>query len=113
MPFLGRDFSEHKDYSEQTAIEIDHEVRLIVTQNYERAKKIMVDNLDKLKVLAEALLEYETLDGAEIDALFAGKRLDRRPAMTPERRAAEAAKAAKSERPSLFSPRPIPDPEKA
>ena len=81
--FLGRDFGDGgKDYSEQTAIEIDAEVRRIVTENYDRARKIVVDNLDKLKALAEALLEYETVDGAEIDTIFAGERLDRKPPLT-------------------------------
>jgi dihydropteroate synthase len=78
--FLGRDFNDGgKEYSEQTAIEIDAEVRRIVTENYERARQVVVDNLDKLKVLADALLEYETVDGAEIDILFAGGHLDRKP----------------------------------
>ena len=71
--FLGRDFGDAgKEYSEQTAVEIDSEVRTIVTANYDRARKAVMDNLDKLKVLAEALLEYETVDGAEIDTLFSG-----------------------------------------
>jgi cell division protease FtsH len=117
--FLGRDFNDNsKSYSEQTAIEIDSEVRRIVTENYDRARKIIVDNLDKLKALAEALLEYETVDGAEIDSIFAGKRLARTPPVTsPTSRAnAAAAKAAaeKPARPSIFAPpRPLPDPEKA
>ena len=55
MPFLGRDFYEGKDYSEQTAVEIDSEVRRIVTGNYDRARSIVVEHMDKLKVLAEAL----------------------------------------------------------
>ncbi len=84
--FLGRDFDDaSKDYSEQTAIEIDGEVRKIVTENYDRARKVVVDNLDKLKALAEALLEYETVDGAEIDVIFAGGRLNRR-STSPARR---------------------------
>ena len=64
MVFLGRDFAEHKEYSEQTALEIDGEIRRIVMENYERAKKVVMSNLDKLKVLAESLLERETLDAA-------------------------------------------------
>jgi cell division protease FtsH len=116
--FLGRDFNDSsKDYSEQTAIEIDSEVRRIVTENYDRARKIVVDNLDKLKALAEALLEYETVDGAEIDTIFAGKRLERKPPLTSPTSRAAAAKAAaadKAARPSIFAPpRPLPDPEKA
>jgi cell division protease FtsH len=115
MVFLGRDFNESKDYSEQTAIEIDAEVRRIVTQNYDRAKKIVLENMDKLKALAEALLEYETIEGKEIDQIFDGKPLDRPTAsvLSAERKArAEAAKKERAERPSLF-PRPLPDPEKA
>jgi cell division protease FtsH len=114
MVFLGRDFAEQKDYSEQTAIEIDAEVRRIVTDNHERARKVVLEHLEKLKILAEALLEYETLEGAEIDLLFAGKDLNRQPsaAAVERRNRSEAGKAPKSERPS-FLPRPLADPEKA
>ena len=108
--FLGRDFGDStKEYSEETAVEIDGEVRKIVTANYERAKKAVVDNVDKLKALAEALLEYETVDGAEIDQIFAGKRLNRTLAPTAPSRASEP-KAAEKARPSIFAPpRPVPD----
>jgi cell division protease FtsH len=118
MVFLGRDFAEHKDYSEQTAIEIDSEVRRIVTESYERAKAVVMEHLDKLKGLAEALLDYETLDGAEIDTIFAGKALTRRQTVSTaaERRERQQppadGKGARTERPPLF-PRPLPDPEKA
>jgi cell division protease FtsH len=113
MVFLGRDFAEQKDYSEQTAIEIDAEVRRIVSQNYDRAKKVVVDNLDKLKLLAEALLEYETLDGAEIDLLFGGKRLDRRSTMVASssekpKPPGDAKATPALQRPAIF-PRPVPD----
>ncbi len=113
MVFLGRDFAEQKDYSEQTAMDIDSEVRRIVNENHERAKKLVVENLDKLKVLAEALLEYETLDGAEIDTLFGGKKLERRPPISTvgEKRPADA-KTPRADRQGIF-PRPLPDPEKA
>jgi cell division protease FtsH len=108
--FLGRDFGDStKEYSEETAVEIDGEVRKIVTANYERAKKAVVDNVDKLKALAEALLEYETVDGAEIDQIFAGKRLNRTLAPSAPSRASEP-KAAEKARPSIFAPpRPVPD----
>jgi cell division protease FtsH len=107
--FLGRDFGDStKEYSEETAVEIDGEVRKIVTANYERAKKAVVDNVDKLKALAEALLEYETVDGAEIDQIFAGQRLNRTLAPTTPR--APEPKAAEKARPSIFAPpRPVPD----
>jgi cell division protease FtsH len=110
--FLGRDFGDAgKDYSEQTAIEIDNEVRQIVTANYERAKKEVMNNLDKLKALAEALLEYETVDGADIDVIFSGARLDRRsPSMPPSSgtQASTAKSPSQPPRPSMF-PRPVPD----
>ena len=99
-----------KEYSEETAVEIDAEVRRIVTANYERAKKVVVDNVDKLKALAEALLEYETLDGAEIDMIFAGQKLDRKLPPTAPSRASAPKAAEKPPRPSIFAPpRPVPD----
>ena len=115
MVFLGRDFAEHKEYSEHTAVDIDAEVRRIVTENHERAKQVITGNMDKLNVLAEALLEYETLDGAEIDVLFAGGKLDRAPAV-PLSVAGKDGGGQKEvrpgQRPGLF-PQPLPDPEKA
>src|SRR5262247_2863371 len=105
--FLGRDFGDTtKEYSEETAVEIDGEVRRIVTANYERAKKVVVDNVDKLKALAEALLEYETVDGAEIDQIFAGEKLDRK--LSSAAATTPAPKAAEKSRPSIFAPpRPV------
>jgi cell division protease FtsH len=113
MVFLGRDFAEHKEYSEQTAVDIDAEVRRIVTANLDRAKQVITGNMDKLNVLAEALLEYETLDGSEIDTLFAGGKLDRtRTAPLPAAGGGEQKQVRPGQRPGLF-PRPLPDPEKA
>ena len=71
--FLGRDFVLHKDYSEETARKIDEEVERIVRECYERAKKILKENIDKLHKLAEALLEKEVLDGKEIDRIIFGE----------------------------------------
>ena len=115
MVFLGRDFAEHKEYSEQTAENIDAEVRRIVTENLERAKQAITGNMDKLNVLAEALLEYETIDGAEIDVLFAGGKLDRSPTASPSvagKDGGEQKQVRPGQRSGLF-PRPLPDPEKA
>ena len=58
--------SQHKDYREKTAEDIDSEIRSIVTGAYENAKKLVKANFDKLELLAEALLERETLDAGEI-----------------------------------------------
>lgn len=70
--FLGREFAQHKDYSEETAVLIDQEIREVVTEAYEKAKKILTDNMNTLHALAEALLERETLVEAEIEAIIAG-----------------------------------------
>ena len=68
--FLGREFATHKDYSEDTAKNIDEEVMSIVTRNYEKAKKLLTDHIDILHKIAAELLEKEVLNGAEIDALI-------------------------------------------
>jgi cell division protease FtsH len=75
--FLGRDFATHNERSEATAVVIDGEVRRLVTEGLERARRIVVDNADKLKLLAEALLEHETIAGSELDRVFAGLPLGR------------------------------------
>ena len=68
--FLGREIAQHRDYSESTAIEIDREVRRMVTENYDRAKSLLKEHFHVLKALAEDLLERETLDSAQIDEVI-------------------------------------------
>ncbi|HSG06361.1 MAG TPA: cell division protein FtsH, partial [Nitrospiria bacterium] len=68
--FLGREIQTRRDYSETTAIEIDKEVRSLVTENYERAKQIIRENIKALRAIAEALLEKEVLDAPEIEQLI-------------------------------------------
>ncbi len=68
--FLGREFATHKDYSEETAKNIDAEVMSLVMRNYEKAKNLLNGHIDILKKIAEELLEKEVLNGAEIDALI-------------------------------------------
>jgi cell division protease FtsH len=68
--FLGREISQHRDYSESTALEIDSEVSRIVSENYQRAKDLLTTNVLALTSIAEALLAKETLDGAEVDELI-------------------------------------------
>jgi len=68
--FLGREIAQHRDYSEQTAQAIDAEVNRLVMENYQRAKDLLQRNVDKLYLLAEALLDREVLDGREIDAIM-------------------------------------------
>jgi len=68
--FLGRELAVHKDYSEETAKNIDAEVLSIVARNYERAKKLLHDHMEILHKLAAELLEKEVLSGSELDALI-------------------------------------------
>jgi cell division protease FtsH len=75
--FLGRDISQHRDYSENTAQTIDQEVRAIVEKNYKRAKQIVQENVAALHRLTDALLQYETIDGEEVDKLIRGETLTR------------------------------------
>jgi cell division protease FtsH len=64
--FLGRDIGHTRDYSEQTAIEIDREVRRLLTQSYNTAKGLLTDNTPLLHALAERLIEKEVVDGEEV-----------------------------------------------
>jgi cell division protease FtsH len=70
--FLGREITQHKDYSEDTAKAIDAEIKRIVSERYEYSKLLLTENRHFLEKLAKALLEKETLDGDEIDAIIHG-----------------------------------------
>ncbi|QQP96209.1 ATP-dependent zinc metalloprotease FtsH [Lysobacter enzymogenes] len=71
--FLGRSVTQHKNVSNETARKIDEVVRGILDKAYGRTSQILKDNLDKLHVMAEALLQYETIDATQIDAIMAGR----------------------------------------
>ena len=75
--FLGRDFSQQQNYSDDTARTIDDEVRRIVVAQYARATALLEKHLDKLHAIAKALLEYETLDAKDLDVLMGGGSLVR------------------------------------
>jgi cell division protease FtsH len=68
--FLGKEIAKHKDYSEKTAVDIDEEVKRIVIEAYDISKKLLTENQALLDTFAMALLEKETMDGAEIDSLI-------------------------------------------
>lgn len=68
--FMGRDFGHTRDFSEEVAAEIDSEMKRIVDENYKRAKQLLEENLDILKTIAKELLEKETLEEKEFDALM-------------------------------------------
>ncbi len=68
--FLGRDIAARRDFSEQLALEIDLEIKRFVTENYERAKRVLTEQMTSLKALAEALLEKEVLDALDVDQIL-------------------------------------------
>ena len=74
--FLGREISQHRDFSEETAIKIDQEVSRIISEQYERAKVILSENKQAMEDLTQALLERETLDSVQIRRITAGLPLD-------------------------------------
>ena len=76
--FLGREIQSHRDYSEQTAQQIDHEVVTIIKDAQKTSHKILTDHIDLLHLMAEQLLEHETIDEADIKLLVAGKKLSKK-----------------------------------
>ena len=81
--FLGREFARHKDYSEDTAMLIDSEIRRIVTDCASKARQILEENLERLHALAHALLERESLDGEEIARILRAGTFEGAPAPAP------------------------------
>ncbi|MBK7091743.1 MAG: ATP-dependent zinc metalloprotease FtsH [bacterium] len=77
--FIGREIAQHRDYSEKTSQAIDDEIRRIVERAYNNAEEILQGNLDKLHMLATALLDHEILDSDEIDRIMRGEKLDKIP----------------------------------
>jgi len=71
--FLGHSVTQHKNVSDETAHAIDGEIRTIIDRNYDRARQILTDNLDKLHLMAEALIKYETIDSDQINDIMTGK----------------------------------------
>jgi cell division protease FtsH len=64
---------QHKVISEDTAKQIDEEIRQLITRNYDRAEQLLKDNMDKLHTMAKLLIKYETIDSAQIDAIMEGR----------------------------------------
>jgi cell division protease FtsH len=91
--FLGRDFGSGDRHSEDTAQRIDAEIRRIVTNQYERATKILTEHRKELEQISEALLEFETIDGDDIDTLLRGGKIARPISPAAKKRAEDAASA--------------------
>jgi cell division protease FtsH len=108
--FLGREIAQHQDYSEDTALRIDQEVKRFVTDNYTRAQTILTENKQHLLDMAEALLARETLDAEQVTRLASGLKLDEpTPATDATPSQPRDAKPAK-ERPAIvpsLPPRPV------
>jgi cell division protease FtsH len=71
--FLGHSVTQHKNVSDETAHVIDEEVRHLIDRNYERSRRLLTENLDKLHAMAAALMKYETIDHDQIDDIMAGQ----------------------------------------
>ncbi len=72
--FLGKEFSRSKDYSEETAVAIDNEIKRIVNENYEKSNKLLTENIDLLHKLSNLLLDKEVVDAKELDELVKNER---------------------------------------
>jgi len=104
--FLGREIAQHRDYSEDTAIKIDGEVRAIINNGYAKAKNILDTYKDALERVAQALLDREVLDATELKLLMEGKPLPEKPPPPPP-----AAPPVTAREPQLTlrpEPRPLP-----
>jgi cell division protease FtsH len=107
--FLGREIAQHQDYSEDTALRIDQEVKRFVTDNYSRAQALLSEHKQRLLDMADALLTRETLDAEQVKRICAGLALDdpaAGPASAPPPREAKPAK----ERPSTSIVPPLTPP---
>jgi cell division protease FtsH len=112
--FLGKEFNRHQDYSEATALQIDAEIKRIVSEQYDRAHKTLTENGGLLQRVAEALLEHEVLDADQLKALVEGRAIAARqphpaPAQAPPPPAREG-KVDDGERTGGFVP-PLPTPK--
>jgi cell division protease FtsH len=104
--FLGREIAQHQDYSEDTAIRIDHEIKRFVTTNYERARTALEEHKPALLRIAEELLTREVLDADQVKRIIAGEALEEhRPANVTPTHTEDGPKRAK-ERPSIVPPMP-------
>ena len=106
--FLGRDIARHQDYSEDTAVQIDQEVRRIVQENYACAKVILTENRELLDKVAAALLEREVLDAEDVKMIIDGLPLKERESksdnVVADRKDEPEAKEADKERKASLTP---------
>jgi cell division protease FtsH len=110
--FLGREIAQHQDYSEDTALKIDAEVKLIITRNYDRATTLLSEHKPRLVAIADALLAREVLDADQVRRLAYGQPLTdiAAPSQQPPPTVDDGARdrSRDKERPPLVSPMPNP-----
>jgi cell division protease FtsH len=106
--FLGREIAQHQDYSEDTAIKIDQEIKRFVTSNYERAKSLLEQHRVALDKIAEELLAREVLDAEQVRRIVAGEALEplKAPNTPASPTADEGARKVAKDRPSIVPPIP-------
>jgi cell division protease FtsH len=105
--FLGREIAQHQDYSEDTAIRIDHEIKRFVTANYERARTLLEEHKPALLRIAEELLVREVLDADQVRRIVAGQALEEhKPANPASSPVTDDARRSAKERPSIVPPLP-------
>jgi cell division protease FtsH len=103
--FLGREIQKHRDYSEKTAIDIDEEIRVIISQAMNRSEKILRDNIGLLHSLSKELLEREILDSDEIERIIKGEELPPVPVVeTPKEEIPEHVKTMMQQRKQKDAP---------
>ncbi len=103
--FLGREIAQHQDYSEDTAIRIDHEIKRIVTENYAKAKALLATHRVALDRIADALLIHEVLDADQVRRLVAGEAIED-PKVAASTTNTDDSKRLPKERPSIVPPIP-------
>jgi len=109
--FLGREIAQHQDYSEDTAIRIDHEIKRFVASNYERARGVLEEHKPALLRIAEELLAREVLDADQVQRIVAGQPLEEHTPRNAAPATDDGSKRPAKERPSIVSPlppRPLP-----
>jgi cell division protease FtsH len=104
--FLGREIAQHQDYSEDTAINIDKEIKKIVTDNYNRARQLIETHRTALTHIADALLAREVLDAEQVRRIVAGLPLEDPKVATSVPPSEDGSKRAAKERPSIVPPIP-------
>ena len=108
--FLGREIAQHQDYSEDSAIRIDQELKRIVMQNYERSRAVLEENKPVLEMIADELLVREVLDAEQVTKLAAGQELDEHVPVPARPAPSGGSPDDRSERPAIVPPlnKPLP-----